>query len=117
MTLGEQTREFNYVEDIVAGMLRASEVEGIEGEIISIGCGVPITIREVATQILELMNHPIELQLGKLPYRPGEAWQFYCSNDKARRLLGWQPRVTLQEGLRRTIAWSRDSRPGVAHGS
>ncbi len=117
MTPGEQTREFNYVDDIVDGILRAGEVEGIEGEIINIGCGEPHRIGDVAAQVLRLMGDPIALKLGALPYREGETWQFYCSNEKARALLGWQPRTGLEEGLQRTIAWYRDAALGVAHGS
>jgi nucleoside-diphosphate-sugar epimerase len=98
-------------------MLRAAEVEGIEGQIINIGCGEPRPVRDLAALVLELMDNPIRLQLGKLPYRPGETWQFYCSNDKARSLLDWAPRVSLQDGLRRTIAWYEDAFRRVAHGS
>lgn len=117
MTLGEQTREFNYVDDIVDGILRAGEVEGIEGEVINIGCGEPQRVRDLAALVLELMGNPIQLQLGRLPYRPGEATQFYCSNEKATALLGWAPRVSLEDGLRRTIAWYEGAFRGVAHGS
>ncbi|MFQ5599026.1 MAG: NAD-dependent epimerase/dehydratase family protein [Candidatus Krumholzibacteriia bacterium] len=113
MTPGEQTREFNFIEDVIEGMLRAGEAEGVEGEIINIGCGEPRRIRDVAALVLELMGNPVQLQLGKLSYRPGETWEFYCSNEKARDLLGWEPRTPLEDGLRRTIAWYREKHRGV----
>ena len=113
MTGGEQTREFNYVDDIVEGFLRAAEAPGVEGQIINIGCAEPRRIRDVAQLVLHLMGDPIRAEIGKLPYRPGETWEFYCSNERARALLGWQPHVPLEEGLRRTIAWWQARKPGA----
>lgn len=107
MTGGEQTREFNYVQDIVDGMVRAAEAPDVEGQIINLGCAEPRTIRDVATLVLHLMGDPIRAEFGKLPYRPGETWEFYCSNQRARTLLGYRPQVTLEEGLRRTIDAAR----------
>lgn len=107
MTGGEQTREFNYVDDVVDGFLRAAEAPGVEGLVINIGCGEPRRIRDVATLVLRLLGDPVRAEFGKLPYRPGETWDFYCSNERARRLLGWSPRVGLEDGLQRTIAWFR----------
>ena len=107
MTAGEQTREFNYVDDIVAGILGAALVPDIEGRVINIGCGEPRRIRDVAQLVLDLMGNPVQLELGKLPYRPGETWEFYCDNARARELLGWSPCVALEDGLQRTIAWHR----------
>jgi nucleoside-diphosphate-sugar epimerase len=113
MTGGEQTREFNFVDDIVAGLLLAMAAPGAVGQIVNLGCGEPRRIRDVAARVLELMGDPVRAEFGKLPYRPGETWQFYCSNERARALLGWSPRVPLDEGLRRTIAWYRDQRAGA----
>lgn len=113
MTGGEQTREFNYVDDIVDGLLRAGDTPGVEGEIFNLGCGEPRQIREVALRALELMGNPVRAELGKLPYRPGETWEFYCSNSKARERLGYRSAVPLDEGLQRTIAWYRDAHAGA----
>jgi nucleoside-diphosphate-sugar epimerase len=107
MTAGEQLREFNYVDDIVAGLLCAGEAPGVEGLVFNVGCGEPRRVRDVVSLVLELMGNPICVEFGKLPYRAGETRQFYCENERARRLLGWRPRVPLEEGLGRTIAWYR----------
>jgi nucleoside-diphosphate-sugar epimerase len=95
------------VDDIVAGMLLAGEAEKAQGAIVNLGCGEPRRIRDVAALVLELMGNPVRARFGELPYRPGETWEFYCSNERARTLLGWAPRVPLEDGLRRTIAWYR----------
>lgn len=104
----EQTREFNYVEDIVEGLIRAAVTPEAAGEIINIGCGVETRLRDFVEMALDLMGNPVTARFGALPYRPGETWHFYCSNWKAMRILGYEPRFSLEEGLRRTIQWYRD---------
>ncbi len=109
MTGGEQTREFNYVTDIVDGFIRAAITPEAIGQVFNIGNGVEYPIRDVVEMILDRMNAAIQPEIGALPYRPGETWHFYCSNDKARKILGWEPKLSLEEGLDKTIAWYRDA--------
>lgn len=105
MTEGEQTREFNYVEDIVDGFIKASLSKRAIGEIINIGNGKEYKVKDVVLKILNTMGNPIEPLIGALPYREGETIHFYCDNTKARELLGWNPKVSLDEGLKKTIDW------------
>lgn len=107
MTEGIQTREFNYVTDLADGFVRAALAPGVEGEVINLGCGVDISMRDLAVTILDLMGNPVEPRFGAIPYRPTEIWRMHCDNAKARTLLGWEPRHTLVEGLRETIDWYR----------
>ncbi|MGD0794310.1 MAG: SDR family NAD(P)-dependent oxidoreductase [Dehalococcoidales bacterium] len=108
MTGGEQTREFNYIDDIVDGFVRASVTPGAIGEIINIGNGLEHKVKDVVEAVLSLMNSSVKPKIGALNYRPGEAWHFYCDNTKARRILGWEPRVNLGDGLKKTIDWYRE---------
>ncbi len=118
MTRGEQTREFNYVDDIVDGFVRAAAAPGAAGEIINLGNGVEVTLREAVERVGRATGRTVPAQLGALPYRPGETMHFYCDASKARRLLGWAPRVGLDEGLRRTWAWyARAGRPAGEGGA
>ena len=107
MTQGRQTREFNYVEDLAHGFLLAATTPGVEGEIFNIGGGEEISMRDVATTILELMGNPIEPKFGALPERPTEIMRMYCDSSKARERLGWAPKHGLRAGLERTIEWYR----------
>lgn len=107
MTPAEQTREFNYVEDIVEGFMLAAQTPEADGEIINIGCGEEIQIAEFARLMMELFDGKLQVNIGAKAYRPGETWHFYCSNEKAKRLLGYAPKVGLREGLEKTIAWYR----------
>ncbi len=103
-TKGEQAREFNYVSDIIEGYVLASMSGCAVGEIINIGNGKEYKIRDVISKILAIVGSKVKVD-NSLPYREGEAMHFYCSNEKARRLLGWQPKVSLDEGLNKTIEW------------
>lgn len=105
MTEGEQTREFNFVTDLAAGFVKALTAPGVEGEVINLGCGDDVSMRDLATTILDVMGNPIEPQFGALPYRPTEIWRMFCDSTKARTLLGWEPEVSLTDGLKQTIAW------------
>jgi UDP-glucose 4-epimerase len=107
MTTGRQTREFNYVDDLVDGIVRAGTVEGIDGELFNLGCGEEISMRDLATMILDLLDNPIAAKFGELPERPTEIPRMFCDNTRARELLGWKPQHTLRDGLEKTIEWYR----------
>ncbi|MFQ5672005.1 MAG: NAD-dependent epimerase/dehydratase family protein [Nitrospinales bacterium] len=105
MTKGQQTREFNYVSDVVEGIVRASDCGKRAGEIVNIGNGKEYKVIEVARMIVKIMDSPIKLQCGTLNHRKGEVNHFYASTDKFTKLLK-PPRFTsLKEGLEKTIAW------------
>lgn len=104
MTQGNQTREFNYVTDIAAGFVAAA-LRGEPGQVYNIGCGEEVSMRDLATTLLRLMGDPIRPEFGALPDRPTEIWRMYADAARAREQLGWQPAVSLEDGLRRTIAW------------
>jgi nucleoside-diphosphate-sugar epimerase len=107
MTQGRQTREFNFVADLVDGMVRAAALPDIEGELFNLGCGIDVAIREVATRILDMMGNPVKANFGALSDRPTEIWEMRADNSKAREMLGWQPEHTLEQGLAITIDWYR----------
>ncbi len=105
MTGGEQTRDFTYVDDVVEGYVRASLSEKAIGQTINLGTGEERPIKDVVLKVLELMGNPVRPLIGALPYRPREIWRLYSDSSKARELLGWQPQVGLEDGLRKTIEW------------
>jgi UDP-glucose 4-epimerase len=113
-TSGRQTREFNFVDDLVEGLVLLGTVPDIEGELFNLGCGEEITIRDVVEKILDIMGHPIDPFFDRLPHRPNEIWRMYSDSSKARERLGWVPRHGLDDGLRKTIDWytTELSRPG-----
>jgi nucleoside-diphosphate-sugar epimerase len=108
MTQGRQTREFNYVADLVDGLLACATVPGIEGELFNLGCEHDISIRDVTTLILKLMGNPVQAHFGALPDRPTEIWTMCSDATRAHDILGWHSAHSLEEGLEKTIAWYRD---------
>jgi UDP-glucose 4-epimerase len=108
MTLGEQQRDFVYVDDIVAGMLAAAAVTGIEGESLDLGTGKVHAVHEVVERVWAMTEAKGRILVGALPYRPGAVMCLVASADRTARLTGWQAQIGLDEGLRRTIDWTRE---------
>jgi UDP-glucose 4-epimerase len=107
MTRGLQTREFNYVEDLVGGMLRVALAPNIDGELFNLGCGRETSMRDLTTLILSMLGDPITPEFGALPERPIEIPRMRADTAKTEQRLGWRAATTLEEGLARTIDWYR----------
>ncbi|HEU4751549.1 MAG TPA: GDP-mannose 4,6-dehydratase, partial [Armatimonadota bacterium] len=103
---GSQTRSFQYVSDLVAGILKAMFTAGTTGEVFNLGNPDEYTILEFAEQVLAASGSG-----SGLDYRPllfeDDPTRRRPDISKARRVLDWEPRVPLREGLERTIAWYR----------
>jgi dTDP-glucose 4,6-dehydratase len=101
------TRDFLYVEDTAAGIVACSEADGVDGEVVNLGTGSEISIGELAERILHLTGSEVSVSLDEERLRPAdsEVERLVADVTKARRLLDWQPRIDLDEGLRQTIEW------------
>ena len=106
-TEGIQTRDFNYVENLVDGVLMSALEDKCIGQVMNIGSGVEITIKDLILKIHELTNSDSKLSIGALPYRPTEIWRMQADNQRATEILGWTPKVSLDEGLSLSIDWYR----------
>ncbi len=108
---GRQTRCFTYVTDTVAGTLLAGEVRAGEGHAFNIGNNVESSILELAQAVKAVTRSKSKIVFvpHESYYGPGfeDTRRRIPSIEKARRLLGFRPRVGLREGLRRTVAWCR----------
>jgi dTDP-glucose 4,6-dehydratase len=105
------TRDFLFVADTAAGMLRCAQVAGIEGEVVNLGTGVEASVGEVVARVGELLGRPLDVLAADRRLRPAasEVERLVCDAGKAGALLGWRPSVDLAEGLRRTIEWIESS--------
>jgi UDP-glucose 4-epimerase len=108
MTEGDQTREFNFIDDVIEAFLLAASNPRAIGEVINIGNGIEYTLKDVAEKIVNMMGNPIRLLFGTLPKRPGETKHFFSNNHKAKNFLGWFPKISLDEGLEKTIDWYKN---------
>lgn len=105
MSPGEQKREFNFVDDVVEAYLRVAGCSAARGEVLNVGNGIPYTLKQVVGMIQQLIGGDLKVEIGALPYRKGEGAESYCDNSKLRRLTGWSPQVSLEEGLQLTVEW------------
>jgi len=105
MSRGEQTRDFVFVNDVVEAILM-SAVKNIKGEIINIGKGKSYSLKKVVTITKKLSNSKSQISFS-LPYRPFEIMNYSCDITKAKKMLNWKPRYSLEEGLKETINYYR----------
>jgi NAD dependent epimerase/dehydratase len=105
------TRDLNFVDDTVEGFMLAGATTGIEGQTINIGSGREISIGDLAQQVIQLIGIEAKIEIDSARLRPpkSEVERLICDNSKARRLLGWAPNITLENGLRQTIEWLKSN--------
>jgi UDP-N-acetylglucosamine/UDP-N-acetyl-alpha-D-glucosaminouronate 4-epimerase len=97
---GEQSRDFTYVDNVVAANLLAADAKGASGRIFNVSSGKPATVNELAATIGRLLGKPVERRY--LPPRPGDLRNSWADVSEARGVLGFEPTVSLEDGLRRT---------------
>jgi UDP-glucose 4-epimerase len=101
---GLQTRDFTYVSDTAAGIRAAGQNDAAVGQTINLGNGKEISINELAQTVASVTGQS-DCQVIHDNPRPGDVLRLYADINKARLLLGFQPTVTLREGLSRLKAW------------
>ena len=106
-TQGRQTREFNYVDNIIDGFIAAAQVEEVPEGPINIGSGKEITIRDLVWKIHRICGSTSKLKIGALQDRPTEIWRMGADNQLAQQLLNWCPRISFDDGLSKTVDWFR----------
>ncbi len=102
---GEQTRDFTYISNIVDGVLRAVTAPEASGEVINVATSQQISINDLATTLGAVIGTslpPVHTEA-----RAGDVRHSLADISKAKRLLGYEPEVGLEEGLRRTVDWYR----------
>jgi nucleoside-diphosphate-sugar epimerase len=114
MSSGRQQRDYFYIDDLVEALCLAAVKSVPPGTVMNVCSGRGVPVREIVELTLKLMGDPVKAQVGVLQHRPDEVWESSGDNTAARKLLGWEPRVSLEEGLRKTIAWFTEHRE-LAH--
>ncbi len=107
---GEQTRDFTYVANVVDGVLRACHADGVAGRTINVATGGRISLNDLVAALRELTGAKVAARYADA--RPGEVKHSQADIGRARALLGYEPLVDLEDGLRRTLEWYRSA--GVA---
>jgi UDP-glucose 4-epimerase len=109
---GMQSRDFTFVANVVEANLLAATAEGVNGRILNIATGSPISVNELADTIGGVLGREVEKTY--LPPRPGEVRDSWANLRDARELLGYETRVGLEEGLRRTADFLLAEQPADA---
>jgi UDP-glucose 4-epimerase len=104
---GDQTRDFTFVSDVVDANVRAMESSGADGEILNIGRGSSVTVNEVVSKMKE--HFPDAPEPIHEAAKEEDVDHTLADNSKARNLLGWEPKVSFDDGLGTFVNWFRSS--------
>jgi len=104
---GSQRRNFVYVEDLADGNLAALK-ENAKNQVYNLVGGREISVVEIAETIKKILGREIKIEFGK--QRPGDVQGNESSHEKAKRELGWEPKVDFEDGVKRTVEWYRANR-------
>jgi UDP-glucose 4-epimerase len=102
---GGQTRDFTYIDNVVAANLAAMDRDVESGSVFNVGAGERISLLELFRAMAELLGVDVEPKFG--PERAGDVRHSLASLERARQALGYAPKVSWREGLARTLAWYR----------
>jgi nucleoside-diphosphate-sugar epimerase len=102
---GRQTRDFTYVTDVVAGVLACCEAPNVAGEVINVAAGGRVSLLDVIRTLQVILKSDVQPTFG--PPREGDVKDSQADIFKARKLLGFEPKASFEEGLRETVAWYR----------
>ncbi|MCD6393935.1 MAG: SDR family oxidoreductase [Planctomycetes bacterium] len=104
---GEQSRDFTYVDNVVAANLLAAEAEATHGEVLNIACGEQITINAVIEHINRCVGKSVKPLY--VPDRPGDVKHSMADISLAEKVIGYKPVVRFAEGLEKAIEWYRQN--------
>ena len=103
---GTQSRDFTYVANVVDANLRAADAPGVGGEVLNVACGRRASLLDLVATLNDILGTTIEARFGEP--RPGDVKHSLADISRARSLLAYEPRVQLEEGLARAVAWYRE---------
>ena len=105
------TRDYTYVKDVVEGFIKVAESPKSVDEVINIGSNFEVSIGDLANKIISLIGKNAEIVIDPARVRPqdSEVERLWCDNTKAKKILKWEPKTPLEEGLKKTIEWISDN--------
>jgi nucleoside-diphosphate-sugar epimerase len=101
-SIGDQLRDFCYIDDFVRAIFSVFDNSNAYGEVINIASGSPITIKQVVNKVVDIVGRG-RPQFGQIEYRSGESMTLYADINKANLILGWRPTTDINDGLQETF--------------
>lgn len=105
MTQGEQLRDFIYVEDFTDAL--SALVKKDKQGLFNISYGASVEIKKIAVMVKKIIKSKAVLNIGAIPYRKNEIWNYGLDNTKIKKEIMWKPKYKIEEGLKKTINWYR----------
>jgi len=109
---GNQTRDFTYVEDMAEALVCAAESDAMIGQTLNVGSNFEISMKDLAHKIADMVGNP-DTHVSFGPERPGDVLRLYADAGKFMELSDWEPRISLDEGLAKTIEFFRSHPVGL----
>ena len=100
-------RDLTYVSDTARGIILSLVKEGVIGEVINIGSQRSYSIKDLVSLISEIMGKKVSIEIDSSRFRPYDVDTLICDYERATKLLGWKPEITIREGLEKTIEWTK----------
>ena len=100
-------RDLTYVTDTARGIILSLVKEGVIGEVINIGSQRSHSIKDLVDLIAEIMGKKVSIEVDPSRFRPYDVDTLVCDYERATKLLGWKPEISVREGLEKTIEWAK----------
>ena len=100
------TRDFTFVSDTVEAFLKASQTKNAIGEIVNVGSCNEIKMSDIAKTLIRISGSNIKIKVDESRMRPYDVQRLNCNNSKAKKLLKWKPKISIEKGLELTYEWA-----------
>ena len=110
---GTTSRDYTYVDDIVNGIIKSCEYTLNNKnvyEILNIGNSSPISLKEMINTIARVLG--VEPKIKQLPMQPGDVDRTYADISKAKKIIGYEPKTTFEEGIKKFVNWYKENKTG-----
>jgi len=102
-------RDFTYVSDTSFGIIAALFSEKAVGETINLGSGKSYKIKKIVQLVSSILGKKTEISIDMKRIRPYDVERLICDNRKAKKILGWTPKIRFKEGLEKTVKWIEEN--------
>ena len=110
----ESSRDFTFVSDTARGIISGLTEDKAIGETINVGSNTSYKMKYLVKEIAKILKQNVEIRIDKIRFRPYDVQKLVCDYKKAKKILNWTPKVSIDEGLRNTVDWMQNNSPDFA---